>query len=67
MTKIAIVALAGALVLADAKGLLVNTEAGTFRCPGKVVRVAPGGIPVSGEPGGELKPCDMVVEAKDAI
>jgi hypothetical protein len=46
---------------------LVNTEAGTFRCSGSVVRLDSYGVPFSGEPGGKMKRCDLVVELKDAI
>jgi hypothetical protein len=56
------------ITLAEAKPPpLVNTEAGTFRCLGSVVRLAPGGFPVSGEPGGDMKPCNPIVEVKDTI
>ena len=56
------------LLLVEAQAIgLVNTEAGTFRCRGSVVRLDPKGIPFSGEPGGELKPCSQVVEIKETI
>jgi hypothetical protein len=50
----------------EAKGL-VHTEAGTFRCRGTIVRLDDQGIPSSGELGGEMKPCDPMVEVKDTI
>lgn len=60
--------LSGTIVLAEANpALLVNTEAGTFRCSGSLVRLDPKGFPISGEPGGEMKPCQMVVEVKDTV
>ncbi len=56
------------LALGEAKATgLVNTEAGTFRCPGSIVRLDHHGIPLSGEPGGELKPCMQIVEVKETI
>jgi hypothetical protein len=55
-----------ALGAAEAKSL-VNTEAGTFRCGGSIVRLDLQGIPSSGDPGGEMKPCDPIVEVKDTI
>jgi len=45
----------------------VNTEAGTFRCHGSVVRLDSQGIPSSGDPGGAMKRCDQVVEVKETI
>jgi hypothetical protein len=51
---------------AAAKGL-VNTEAGTFRCFGSIVRLDRHGIPLSGEPGGEMRPCNLIVEIKESI
>jgi hypothetical protein len=51
---------------AEAKAL-VNTEAGTFRCGGSIVRLDLQGIPSSADPGGEMKPCDPIVEVKDTI
>ena len=50
----------------EAKGL-VNTEAGTFRCRGSIVRLDHQGIPSSGDLGGEMKPCDPIVEVKDTV
>ena len=55
-----------ALGAANATGL-VNTEAGTYRCSGSIVRLDRNGVPFSGEPGGELKRCNLVVELKDSI
>jgi hypothetical protein len=46
---------------------LVNTEAGTFRCSGTVVRLDSQGVPFTGEPGGKMKPCDQVVELRETI
>jgi hypothetical protein len=54
------------LVLAQAAGL-VNTEAGTFRCRGTVVRLDAKGIPSSGEPGGQLRPCSQIVQIRETI
>jgi len=57
-----------ALALGEAGATgLVNTEAGTFRCNGSVVRLDPHGVPSSGEPGGKMRPCDQVVELRDTI
>jgi hypothetical protein len=55
-----------ALGVADAKSL-VNTEAGTFRCGGSIVRLDLQGVPSSGDPGGEMKPCDPIVEVRETI
>lgn len=55
-----------ALVQAGATGL-VNTEAGTFRCGGSIVRVDRHGVPSSADPGREMKPCEPVAELKDTI
>jgi hypothetical protein len=55
-----------ALANAEATGL-VNTEAGTFRCQGSIVRLDSRGIPSSGEPGGKMMPCAQIVEARDTI
>jgi len=46
---------------------LVNTEAGTFRCRGSIVRLDHRGIPSSGDLGGEMKPCDPIVEVRDTV
>jgi len=47
---------------------LVNTEAGTFRCHGSIVRLDHQGIPSSGDlSSSEMKPCDPVVEVRDTI
>jgi hypothetical protein len=54
--------------LSEAKATgLVNTEAGTFRCRGSIVRLDRQGIPFSGDPGGEMKRCDLIVEVRDTI
>ncbi|PPQ31139.1 hypothetical protein [Rhodopila globiformis] len=55
-----------ALARAEATGL-VNTEAGTFRCQGSIVRLDAKGVPSSGEPGGKLRPCPQLVEVKDTV
>jgi hypothetical protein len=55
-----------ALGTAEATGL-VNTEAGTFRCRGNIVRLDRQGVPFSGDPGGQMKRCDLIVEVKDTI
>lgn len=55
-----------ALGEAGATGL-VNTEAGTFRCQGSIVRLNQHGIPISGEPGGEFKPCNPIIDIKESI
>jgi hypothetical protein len=67
MRRIALATLPlGMLVLAQAAGL-VNTEAGTFRCRGTVVRLDAKGIPSSGEPGGQLRPCSQIVQIRETI
>jgi hypothetical protein len=55
-----------ALGEAQAKGL-VNTEAGTFQCRGSVVHLDSQGVPSSGDPGGEMKPCDPIVAVRETI
>jgi hypothetical protein len=55
-----------ALGEAQAKGL-VNTEAGTFQCRGSVVRLDSQGIPFSGDPGGEMKPCHPIVAVGETV
>ncbi len=55
-----------AIVRVDAAPL-VNTEAGTFRCHGSIVRLDRHGVPSSGEPGGAIKPCDPIVPIEDTI
>jgi hypothetical protein len=66
LTTSLLVALVLTLGEAEATGL-VNTEAGTFRCHGSIVRLDPQGVPSSGEPGGRMKRCDLVVEVRDTI
>jgi hypothetical protein len=46
---------------------LVNTEAGTFRCSGSIVSLDRHGVPSSGEPGGQMKPCVPIVEVGETI
>jgi hypothetical protein len=55
-----------ALSEAQAKGL-VNTEAGTFQCRGSVVHLDEQGIPSSGDPGGEMKPCHPIVAVGETV
>ena len=66
LTTSLLVAFVLAVGEAEATGL-VNTEAGTFRCHGSIVRLDPQGVPSSGEPGGTMKRCDQVVEVKDTV
>ncbi len=66
------IAIAAALLVtfvlteASAAGL-VNTEAGTFRCSGSVVSLDRHGVPSSGEPGGQMRPCVPIVEIGETI
>jgi hypothetical protein len=46
---------------------LVNTQAGTFRCQGPLVRLDSKGVPSSGEAGAIFVPCRLVIENKDTI
>lgn len=55
------------ILAAGLVAFMVNTEAGSFRCAGPIVVLDAKGVPSSGERGGTMIRCDLVVSPKEAI
>jgi hypothetical protein len=66
-TVLTTVLLSVPLLTLGGQGLIVNTEAGSFRCSSSVTRIDSHGVPFSSQPGGGWKQCALIPELKDTI